>query len=44
MKTHLLGAKVPTDLSGVLYLELPNRDDIAQIETNLAKYIDDVFE
>jgi predicted nucleotide-binding protein len=32
------GAKVPTDLGGVIYLELTNRGDITPIETKLSEY------
>jgi predicted nucleotide-binding protein len=33
------GAKVPTDLQGMIYLELENRSDIAPIETRLREYL-----
>jgi len=34
------GAKVPTDLGGILYLELINRNDISLIETRLGKHLE----
>ena len=38
------GAKVPSDLAGVLYLELTNRRDISHIETRLKDYFSGLFE
>jgi hypothetical protein len=37
-------AKVPSDLAGVLYLELSDRNDISRIETKLGVYLNDLFE
>jgi hypothetical protein len=37
-------AKVPSDLAGVLYLELSDRNDISKIETKLGAYLNDLFE
>jgi len=35
------GAKMPADLGGVVYLSLKNRSQIAPIETQIRKFLDD---
>jgi predicted nucleotide-binding protein len=35
------GAKMPTDLGGVIYAHLQDRNDISTIETRLRKFLED---
>ncbi|MEO7991395.1 MAG: TIR domain-containing protein [Chryseolinea sp.] len=37
------GAKVPADLGGVIYLDLPDRNNTAQIETGIRRFIERNF-
>jgi len=37
------GAKVPTDLGGVLYLKLTDRNSVAPIETRLRDHFNDML-
>ena len=34
------GAKVPTDLGGILYVKLTNRNDVSPIETALREHLE----
>jgi len=38
------GAKVPTDLGGILYLELANRGNISEIETKLREKVEQMLD
>jgi len=37
------GARIPTDLGGILYLSLRSREDISPITTRMRKYLEQVF-
>jgi hypothetical protein len=37
-------AKIPTDLGGLIYLEMRDRTDIASIQTRLSRYLADMLD